>query len=454
MSGLRKSNGDWRLFSALLMLCVALSAIAAPAAARQSSPFGRSDFTSPRFGTHVEWSSDWVLDRAQSALEQRREIIVLASSTTGSAAFIELHSQRSFRTAQSLLSTFMERFTGDDSFTIIDDQSAAYPAAITFSFDVDNATFEAYAQAEAVDGAMLVTAILSEAGSLEDGIAVADGIVVDGRPLLDPLPICGDAGSNPEPAATSSSSTSKSDSFGASTTTDATATPEKSSGSKSDTFGSKQSDEPAATPEATGGSKSDSPGGSKSDAPPSDGCITLVSTASGEPQPTPTPRSTNKNDGLNDVIYRSPTFGATLRYDSTVWGSEEELAAADNNGRDSLTLTSWAQPASVVIELYAGNNGKASVCIDLALRELGVSPSKDAPMVDANGNPIAGTERGRVWAAYAFTYDDAELAGYVECRALPGASGVMVITLITNPTAFPKAYADLLPILDSIDTHG
>src|SRR6188472_1339267 len=160
-----KTNGGGRRLSALLMLCVALFTFAVPAAAQESSPFGRSDFTSPRFSTHVEWSSDWVLDRAQSALEQQREIIVLGSSTTGSAAFIELHSQRSFRTAESLLSTFMERFTGDDSFTIIDDQSTSYPASITFSFDVDNASFEAFAQAEAVDGAMLVTAILSEAGS-------------------------------------------------------------------------------------------------------------------------------------------------------------------------------------------------------------------------------------------------------------------------------------------------
>lgn len=433
MSGFGKTNGSWRIFTALLMLCAVFSAFAAPVAAQQSSPFGRSDFTSPRFGTHVEWSSGWVLDRSQSALEQRRDIVVLSSSTTGSAAFIELHSQRSFRTAESLLSTFMERFTGDESFVVIDDQSAAYPASIAFSFEVDNASFEAFAQAEAVEGAMLVTAILSDAGSLEDGVAAAGGILVDGRPLLDPLPICGD--DSAAPAATTSSSPSKSDSFG-----------------------SKQSDEPAATPESGGGSKSgsfgSSTGESKSDASPSDGCITLVSTSSDEPQPTPTPRSTNKSQGLNDVTYHSPTFGATLRYDSTVWGAEEELVAADNNGRDSLTLTSWALPASVVIELYAGNNGKASVCIDLALREWGISPATDDPIVDADGNPIAGTERGRVWAAYAFTYNDTELAGYVECRALPGASGVMVITLITNPDTFPRAYADLIPILDSIDTHG
>ena len=459
VSGLGKTNGGWRLVSALLMFCVALSTFIASVAAQESSPFGRSDFTSPRFGTHVEWSSEWVLDRAQSALEQRREIVVLASSTTRSAAFIELHSQRSFRTAGSLLGTFMERFTGDESFKIIDDQSASYPAAITFSFDVDTSSFEAYAQAEAVEGAMLVTAILSTSGSLEDGVAAADGILVDGRPLLNPLPICGDASSSPETSATvSPSSSSKSDSFGSSSGADTTATPKTSSSSKSESFGSKQSEEPVATPEATGGGKSDSFGDStgeaKTDATPSNGCITLVSTSSGEPQPTPTPRSTNKNEGLNDATYRSPTFGASLRYNTNVWGVEQELVAADNNGRDSLTLKSWAQPASVIIELYAGNNGKASVCIDLALREWGISPATDDPMVDADGNPIAGTERGRVWAAYAFAYNDTELAGYVECRALPGASGVMVVTLITNPDAFPKAYADLMPILESIDTHG
>ena len=74
--------------------------------------------------------------------------------------------------------------------------------------------------------------------------------------------------------------------------------------------------------------------------------------------------------------------------------------------------------------------------------------------LDDQGNPIKGNERGRVWGAYLYSYEGTALAGYVECRALPGASGVMVITLVTNEASFPKAYADLLPILDSIDLHG
>jgi hypothetical protein len=398
------------------MLCIILVSFPSASQAAQSadSPFGRNDFTSPRFGTHIEWTDDWEIDRSQSVIEQRRDILVLVSNSTNSAVFVELHSQRSFRTAESLLSTFLERFSGDSSFEITDDQRTAYPPTIQFSFESDGTVFGAHAQAEAVDGAWLVVAVLSDPEALDESVdALSEGITVDGRSVLDPLPVCGDAQASPS------------------------ATPETKKG-KNDSFGT--DDKP---------SKDNSFGTSD------DECITLVSTSSDEPRPTPTPRdTTSKDDGLNDVTYRSPTFGASLRYDSTVWGSEEELAAADNNGRDSLTLTSWALPATVVVETYAGHNGKASVCIDLALREWGITPGVDEPITDDRGNAIKGNERGRVWGAYLYSYEGTALAGYVECRALPGASGVMVITLVTNEASFEKAYADLLPILDSIDLYG
>jgi hypothetical protein len=411
-----KQCGQSRWLGMLTVLGIMLAAFPAATQAAQSadSPYGRNDFTSPRFGTHIEWTDDWVIDRTQSVVEQRRDILVLVSSSTDSAAFVELHSQRSFRTAESLLDTFLERFSSDASFEITDDQRASYPPAIQFSFESDGTVFGAHTQAEAVDGAWLVVAVLGDPESLDESIdALSEGISVDGRSVLNPLPVCGDA---QEPAS---------------------ATPATKKG-KNDSFGS-----------------SDKAGKDNSFGTSDEGCVTLVSTASDEPQPTPTPRdTTSKKHGINDVTYRTPTFGASLRYDSTIWGSDEELAAADNNGRDSLTLTSWALPATVVVETYAGHNGKASVCIDLALREWGITPGADEPITDDQGNPIKGNERGRVWGAYLYSYEGTALAGYVECRALPGASGVMVITLVTNETAFPKAYADLLPILDSIDLHG
>jgi len=411
-----KRGGQTAWLGMFAMLCIILASFPAASRAAQSadSPFGRNDFTSPKFGTHIEWTDDWVIDRTQSVIEQRRDILVLVSSSTNSAAFVELHSQRSFRTAESLLGTFLERFSGDASFEITADQRTTYPPTIEFSFESDGTVFGAHTQAEAVDGAWLVVAVLSDPEALDESIdALAEGITVDGRSVLDPLPVCGDAQASP--SATPGTKKGKNDSFG---------TDDKPS--KDNSFGTSN-----------------------------EGCITLVSTSSDDPRPTPTPRdTTSKDHGINDVTYRSPTFGASLRYDSTIWGSDEELAAVDNNGRDSLTLTSWALPATVVVETYAGHNGKASVCIDLALREWGITPGADEPITDDRGNPIKGNERGRVWGAYLYSYEGTALAGYVECRALPGASGVMVITLVTNEASFEKAYADLLPILDSIDLHG
>jgi hypothetical protein len=416
VQGFSKKRGATGWLGIFAVLCIMIASFPAASQAAQTadSPYGRNDFTSPRFGTHVEWSKDWVIDRTQSVVEQRREILVLVSSSTNSAAFIELHSQRSFRTAESLLDTFLERFSGDASFEITDDQRTSYPPTIQFSFESDGTVFGAHTQAEAVAGAWLVVAVLGDPGTLDDSLsALSDGITVDGRSVLDPLPLCG---SDQDPAS-------------------ATPTPKKG---KNDSFG-------------TDGKVGKDNSFGTSD----DGCITLVSTSSDEPRPTPTPRdTTSKDHGINDVTYRSPTFGASLRYDSTIWSLDEELVAADNNGRDSLTLASWALPATVIVETYAGHNGKAGVCIDLALREWGITPGADEPITDDRGQPIKGNERGRVWGAYLYSYEGTALAGYVECRALPGAAGVMVITLVTNEASFPKAYADLLPILDSINLNG
>ncbi|HMM43560.1 MAG TPA: hypothetical protein PKA95_16830 [Thermomicrobiales bacterium] len=73
---------------------------------------------------------------------------------------------------------------------------------------------------------------------------------------------------------------------------------------------------------------------------------------------------------------------------------------------------------------------------------------------DENGELIQGSERGRVWGAYAYELEingnTVNAGGYVECRSLPGAAGVLVITLIVRIEAFDDAYAALQPILRSI----
>src|SRR6478735_6871514 len=98
-----KQRGATGWLGALAVLCIALTSFPASSQAAQTadSPFGGNDFTSPRFGTHIEWAGDWVIDRTQSVIEQRRDILVLVSNSANSVAFVELHSQRSFRSVDS-----------------------------------------------------------------------------------------------------------------------------------------------------------------------------------------------------------------------------------------------------------------------------------------------------------------------------------------------------------------
>jgi hypothetical protein len=159
-------------------------------------------------------------------------------------------------------------------------------------------------------------------------------------------------------------------------------------------------------------------------------------------------------EGLVGNIYSSPTFGVALSFDEDVWEVNDEHEAEDEEDRDSLTLDLIDTPGRLWLESY-GFITRASECIEFAVGEA-VPDDLDIQLLeDEDGEPIEGSARGVAWAAYTWVNeDDDSLATYVECRALPGGTGVFVATLLTNLDDFEDAFAATSDVLATVNVEG
>lgn len=396
----------------LPLLAAFLLTLLLPAPARsQASPFGDNDFTSPKFGTYVEWSSVWLIDRTESVIEQRRDLIGLETEDRRSAVVIELHSQRSYRTAERVLATALERYSVLSGFEQFDENLDAYPPSTSFRWGEDDDGYAGYVQAHAIERAWLIAVVIGLPDALADVRELAnETISVNGAPLLAAAPICGEAGAGSSVASPDSSSDGKASDFDG-------ATPISAPAACVELF----------VPEQTGG----------------------------DPAPTPTAAAGGRGGDFDSETYTSPSFPTvSLQYSPSSWTVEEITPAENNDGRDLIFLSHNRLGAIVYAEIFAGHNGSAAACIDPALREAGISPGADQVLTDESGESIRGSRRGQVWAAYAFTLtienSDVSVGGYVECRALRRGAGVLVVTMIARIEDFNEAYVDLQPILASI----
>lgn len=398
-----------RRFAVLLFVAMLVVSAVAPIVSAQENPIGRNSFISPKYGTEITWSRDWVVDREQSAIEQSRDILFLNNNSLGVIAFVELRSQRSYRTAEQALEGFVSRLSSEETLEVVEDNSTAYPPNLTYEQGRKGEEVSTYIQAQVSPTAMVVSAVVALPEDAEKAIDLARStITVDGVNLFDFRPICGAEG---ETSSTSDGSTSKTAGFNA-----------------------------EATP--VGG----------------DDCVTVATPTAGKtPTPAPT-ESGGKRTNLNSTTYTAQTFPVTFDYDATRWEMTDDLAAADNNGRDSVSFDSTEYASTLFIEAYEGHGGKAGTCIDLSLREWGIQPGVNEVLTDRDGNELVGSVRGKVWGAYAFTFVDTSgqtnnelnLNAYVECRALPGGKGVVVITLLSQPADFLDAFDDIQLVLTSM----
>ena len=421
MRNARNTAYSARLSWFLIVLLAVLVALPMTAFA-QDDPIDETTFTSPKFGTVVEWNDNWEVDSSNTSIQVRRDVLALIEEGGDWAVLIELQSQRSYRTGEEFITASMQTYSRLPGYEVVEDHTDQTPPSMVFLFEVDGISERGagHIQAQPIAGATMVVIVLGVLDELEETKdLVNDEITVNGVPLLEALPVCG--------AETGDAADAEDDEKSGSTSS-----PDKTGGFG----GSSNDDADSATPIAE--------------------CVEVFQSDSNEPRPSPTPEpEQTRGDSFNNLTWESTLFpGAELSYNRNVWTLDEELAPEDNFGRDGVILSHVDLPAYIVVEVYDGHNGRAGACIDAALIEASISPGSDELLTDSDGNVIQGSQQGRVWSAYSYTMElesgATDVGGYVECRALPGAAGVLVVTMISRIESFDDAYEDLLPLVRSI----
>ena len=138
----------------------------------------------------------------------------------------------------------------------------------------------------------------------------------------------------------------------------------------------------------------------------------------------------NGDDGGDEAVYESPQYGYTLTYDAAEWEVVDETT--DEGGDDLLFLTNGVSNALLVGQ--PRYDGDLEEC--LAAWEEGQSAIEGVddwePLEDEDGEPVAGEDDDRAWAAFAFDYtgedqEEVERVIYVECRVLVPEESVVVL---------------------------
>jgi hypothetical protein len=406
-----------RLFRLTAVLTVAFMVFAGlkvqPVAAAQDGLTGDTSYESPKFGYEVEWTSDWEVIADFTTSGESTDSLRIYNEEYGS--WIDIWGFESNNRDEA---TFLESYIGlledSDSYANIEvtEQDSADPGAVAVILNYelgDNATpIEDYIEVRTVGNALVLTSLKAGPGfSLIVAILAMSQVTIDGDSLF---PSLGAA----EEDDNSSSSTDDEEDDNSSSSNDDEEDDNNSSSSNDD--------------EEDNGSSSDDEDSGNDD--------------------------NGGQVGVDGGTYVSPTFGVYLEFDEDAWEVVDEVAAEDSeNERDLLLLQHTDLPINLYLEGYDSVT-RASACIESASEEA-YGDADAEPLEDEDGEVIEGSSRGVAYAAYAWENEDGdELAGYIECRALPEGAGVFVITMITLQDDYEDAFAEVSDILDTIDLEG
>jgi hypothetical protein len=166
--------------------------------------------------------------------------------------------------------------------------------------------------------------------------------------------------------------------------------------------------------------------------------------------PTPdVPPDDGTETGLQ--TYVSPTWGYALTYDATVW---EPIEESSEGGFDRLNL--YNGPSYVWIWGMAGYSGDPVACRDDWVRVLRTLDGIEsfAPLLDQDGEPLAGQDEGSAFAVYGYTSVDGNEVFDVRCLTLVPGLGNLVIVLETFASRYEEQAAAVAELLTGLDLSG
>jgi hypothetical protein len=150
------------------------------------------------------------------------------------------------------------------------------------------------------------------------------------------------------------------------------------------------------------------------------------------------------------LSYESPTYGYGFSWDANVW-TADDVATLTAEGPAAVDQVRLVNAAGGSLHIVGANYGYADAasCIRTEVELLGTAPGVSAfrPLIQSNGEELAGEVDGIAFAGFLLTYApqsgaSLDLANFVECRLLPGSEASLVFTLITTPDQFERDMAE------------
>jgi hypothetical protein len=152
-----------------------------------------------------------------------------------------------------------------------------------------------------------------------------------------------------------------------------------------------------------------------------------------------------QEDGVAGTTYTEATYGWSITWDDDVW-------EVDYSDESWLRLSNGV--SDVDLQTRTFGDLEPAACVEEVGEELAREEDEEGiiegiePLEGDDGEPIAGEEEGRAYAAYAFTVveDGEEEAFYVECRTLIPNEAVLLI----QHNAALAAYEDEAELVEEL----
>lgn len=161
-----------------------------------------------------------------------------------------------------------------------------------------------------------------------------------------------------------------------------------------------------------------------------------------------------RDAGLASDAYTSPTWGFQITWDPGVWEPNALGLVVDfgDERLDSLHLDS--DLSRLYIQGVERYDGDVEYCVEReAIQASEASTvSNWQPLESEQGQPVAGTETDRAFAAYALTYtpeggDPEEWVYHIECRELVDGEAVLVFLLSVLAADYEAGMAQAQPVM-------
>jgi hypothetical protein len=172
-----------------------------------------------------------------------------------------------------------------------------------------------------------------------------------------------------------------------------------------------------------------------------------------------TPSGNGGTSGVKGATYTSPTWGYAFSWNGTSWKVQPDSEVVDaytsfdgtdhndiiilNNGTSRLAVGGYEDISEVP--------GDPSLCLNQNIANFGEGLDNFQPGRTASGAYIYGLDDvGAAYAAYTYTFDQVEMAVYLDCRTLVPNQAVLVRILVTPMSQYGTERSNVQAVFQTL----